>query len=133
MRYVTTRFLVPICAVLAGSGVAMAAPSISVTDAVTICEGGFPPPGGSSPSAARRNTCVAYIDGVIATVLQIAAMAQVPAGAPPARAIFCIPPAETYENLSAAFIRYARANPKLGDRAAASIFIAAFAAGYPCK
>jgi Ssp1 endopeptidase immunity protein Rap1a len=40
---------------------------------------------------------------------------------------------ESYERLSDVFIRFARANPQHNDRAAAAIFVAAFAASYPCN
>jgi len=71
---------------------------------------------------------------VVGTVAQLAALA---AGSQPTgqgrRALFCIPGDESYERLSDVFIRFARANPQQNDRAAAAIFVAAFAASYPCN
>jgi hypothetical protein len=112
-----------------------AAPSISVEDALKMCEAGFLPPHDQAASASCRNACVAYIDGVVATVAQIAAMADVAKSArhgPGRRIVFCIPGDEPYERLSKVFIRFARANPQHKERAAAAIFVAAFAAAYPC-
>jgi hypothetical protein len=119
-----------------------AVPSISVADAVSICEAGFPPPGGQSASTARRGTCIALIDGVVGTVAQLAAMAETartsPAGSSDSTTaggragLFCIPPTEPYEKLSEVFIRFARANPQHNERAAASILVASLAAAYPC-
>jgi Ssp1 endopeptidase immunity protein Rap1a len=113
---------------------AASVPSLSVAEAVSICEAGFAPPNGQAASASRRNACLAYIDGVVGTVAQITAMAAV--GQPPGpgrHGLFCIPGDEPYERLSDVFIRFARANPQHNDRAAAAIFVAAFAASYPCK
>jgi NhaP-type Na+/H+ or K+/H+ antiporter len=111
---------------------ASAVPSISVADAVAFCEAGFAPPQGQAASASRRNACVAYIDGVIGAVAQIAAIAET--GKPSrSAALFCIPGNEPYERLSDVYIRFARANPQHSERAAASIFVAAFAAAYPCN
>jgi hypothetical protein len=115
------------------TGSAATAPSISVAEAIDFCEAGFAPPEGRSASSARRHACLAYIDGVIGTVAQIAAMAK--ASAPPSRSgagLFCIPADEPYERLSNVFTRFARSNPQFNDRAAAAIFVAAFAAAYPC-
>ena len=109
---------------------AAAVPSISVAEAVAICEAGFAPPAGQAASASRRNACIAYIDGVVGAVAQIAAIAET--GRPSGNAaLFCIPGTEPYERLSDVFIRFARANPQHNERAAASIFVAAFAAAYP--
>ena len=112
---------------------AAAVPSISVADAMAMCEAGFPPPGGNAASASRRAACIAYMEGVIAAVMQIAAMAAPGADGRPAQAIFCVPPSESHQWLSDGFLRFARTNPKLMDRPAASLFLAAFAARYPCK
>ena len=65
--------------------------------------------------------------------MQIAAIADVTkASSAGQTGLFCIPDGEPYERLSNVFIRFARANPQHKDRAAASIFVAAFAAAYPC-
>ena len=127
------------CAVLIAAGLvtarpAASVPSISVAEAVKICEAGLTPPSGQAASASRRSACVAYIDGVVGTVAQIAALAAIsqPTGQD-RRALFCIPGDEPYERLSDVFVRFARANPQHNDRAAAAIFVAAFAASYPCN
>jgi hypothetical protein len=77
---------------LATARPAASVPSISVAEAVNICEAGFAPPYGKAASAARRSACLAYIDGVLGTVAQIAALAAV--GQPTGqdrRELFCIP------------------------------------------
>jgi hypothetical protein len=113
---------------------AAAVPSISAAEAVDICEAGFAPPNGQTASASRRNACVAYIDGVVGTVAQISAMAEIAKPSGHSRTgLFCIPGDEPYERLSNVFIRFARANPQHKDRTAAAIFVAAFAAAYPCR
>ena len=122
--------LLAACAV--GGPPARAVPSVSVGEAVGMCEAGFPPAGGVSASLARRTACIAYIDGVVGTVEQIAAMANVGA-ASRGQAVFCVPGNEPYQSLSDVFVRFAKANPQHRGRAAASIFGAAFAAAYPCK
>jgi Ssp1 endopeptidase immunity protein Rap1a len=113
---------------------AAAVPSISVEEAVDICRAGFAPPDGQAASAARRSMCIALIDGVVGTIVQIAAMAGTGKSAAQARAgLFCIPGDEPYERLSDVFVRFARENTRYRDRAAAAIFVAAFAAKYPCS
>jgi hypothetical protein len=111
-----------------------AVPSISVAEAISICEAGFAPPNGQAASASRRSACVAYIDGVVGTIAQIAAMAEITkSSAQSSAALFCIPSDEPYARLSDVFIRFARANPRYRNLAAAAIFVAAFAAAYPCS
>lgn len=128
-----TRLATACLALLALGGSAHAAPSISVGDAIEFCEAGFPPPGGASASLSRRMACIAYIDGVIATVAQLAAIATPAGGAAPARGAFCVPGDIGYEVLSEKFVTFARANPQHRDRAAATMFVAAFANSYPCR
>jgi hypothetical protein len=125
--------------VLFSMAAANAVPSISVADAVNICQVGFSPPGGQAESSARRNACVALIGGIVGTMAQIAAMAEISrigtagSSTPGHVGLFCIHGDESYERLSDVFIRFAQANPQHKDRAAASIFVAAFAAAYPCS
>lgn len=128
-----TRLAVGCVVLLAAGGPAPAAPSISVGDAIEFCEAGFPPPGGASASLARRMTCIAYIDGVIATVAQLAAIATPAGSTSPARGAFCVPGDTGYEMLSERFVTFARANPQHRERAAATMFVAAFANSYPCR
>lgn len=111
---------------------AQAAPSLSVGEAAEICRAGYPPSGGNSASTARRTACIALLDGVIGTVEQLAALAA-PAGGPPARAAFCVPPTASYQELADVFAKTADVNPKMKDRAAAAIVLVAFASAYPCK
>lgn len=128
-----TRLATACLILLAAGEPAHAVPSISVGDAVEFCEAGFPPPDGASASLARRMTCIAYIDGVIATVAQLAAIATPAGGATTARGAFCVPGDTSYEVLSERFVTFARANPQHRDRAAATMFVAAFASSYPCR
>jgi len=121
---------------------ARAVPSVSVQELVNLCEAGFPPPGGNSASLARRQACTAYLDAVVGTVIQLAALAgdagqQQPANLPPntaaRRAVFCISENEPMARLAEVFLAFAKANPRYADRVAASLAVSAFAAAYPCR
>lgn len=117
------------CAVALTVSPALAAPSIAVEDVVAMCRAGFAPTGGQAPSMAQKRLCAAYLDAVVATTVQFAALAQESGTKPP----FCVPPEADYETLSAAFLTFADANPQHARLAGAALVVAAFADRYPCR
>ena len=58
-------------------GTSWAVPTISVEQAAKMCQTALKPEPDLSPEGVdqRRNVCIALIDGVVGTVLQIAALA----------------------------------------------------------
>ena len=121
--------LLPLCTALAlFSTAAEPAPVISTKDVVEICEVGFGLKG-SAESSARKTTCIAYLDAVIATALQIGTLAS-PDGK---GRLFCLPDNIGYQDLAVGFIRFAKNNERYATRAAASVVLAAFADIYGCK
>src|SRR5258705_13701899 len=91
--------LLPLCtALVLFSTVAEPAPVISTKDVVEVCEAGFGLKG-TAESSARKATCVAYLDAVIATALQIGTLAS-PDGK---RRLFCLPDNIGYQDLAAGF------------------------------
>ena len=106
-----------------------AAPVISTIDVVQLCQAGFAVGTDNAQSASRKATCVAYIDAVIATVLQIGSLVTQGERS----TLFCLPDPVSYDELVRQFIGFARKNSASDNRAAASIVIAAYAERYPCK
>jgi hypothetical protein len=105
-----------------------AAPIIATKDVVEVCEVGFGL-NGTAESSARKATCIAYLDAVIATALQIGTLAS-PDGK---RRFFCLPDDIAYPDLAKNFVRFAKKNERYETRAAASVVLAAFSDIYACK
>jgi len=110
-----------------------APPTVSAADMKEVCTIGFGIDGTNSPSSARKATCVAYLDAVVATVAQVSAMAAEEGGAAKRKLFFCLPAETTHEQLARTYYRFLQANETLGNRAAAGVALAAFADAWPCK
>ena len=104
------------------------APVIATSDVVQVCEAGFGLKT-TAESSSRKATCIAYLDAVIATALQIGTLAS----SDGKKSLFCLPEGIPYEDLAITFVRFSRANPRYDNRAAASVVLAAYADVYVCK
>jgi hypothetical protein len=125
------RFLISVLCVVGLPSQTLAVPTVSVQDVIELCEAGFGR-NGQAPSLARRGTCIAYLDAVIATIAQVGSIAASQTKTP-RTLLFCLPKDVSYEELARVYITFGRTNERHAKLAAASLVIAAFSDKYPCR
>jgi hypothetical protein len=67
----------------------VAVPTISIQEVIELCETGFGL-GDQAPSLARKGTCIACLDAVVATIAQVGSIASSQTRSP-RKLLFCLP------------------------------------------